>query len=178
MWKWNGESPSEETARQNKGVERGWGERALRACRWRSAALGAPRRHLGRPKSAPRPSPTLPSLTRAVVRRAPLGRNGALVPWGLSWLMSRPHTLALITHHPPLRRGLASGSSGRWMQRHVNDHYVRKATAHGFRSRAAFKLVELDEKLRLLRPGTRGLELGAAPGSWTQVLAASARSNI
>ena len=92
---------------------------------------------------------------RAVVRRAPLGRNGALVPWGLSWLMSRPHTLALITHHPRLRRGLASGSSGRWMQRHVNDHYVRKATAHGFRSRAAFKLVELDEKLRLLRPGTR-----------------------
>ena len=64
------------------------------------------------------------------------------------------------------------------MQRHVNDHYVRKATAHGFRSCAAFKLVELDEKLRLLRPGTRGLELGAAPGSWTQVLAASARSNI
>jgi 23S rRNA (uridine2552-2'-O)-methyltransferase len=62
-------------------------------------------------------------------------------------------------------------SSKAWLQRHVNDHYVKKAKAQGYRSRAAFKLLELDEKERLLRPGMTVVDLGAAPGGWSQVAA-------
>ena len=57
-----------------------------------------------------------------------------------------------------------------WMAEHVNDPWVKEATRQGYRSRAAFKLIELAEKDRLLRPGMRIVDLGAAPGSWTQVL--------
>ena len=57
-----------------------------------------------------------------------------------------------------------------WMAEHVNDPWVKEATRHGYRSRAAFKLIELAEKDKLLRPGMRVVDLGAAPGSWTQVL--------
>jgi 23S rRNA (uridine2552-2'-O)-methyltransferase len=62
-------------------------------------------------------------------------------------------------------------SSKAWLQRHVSDHYVKKAKAQGYRSRAAFKLLELDEKERLLRPGMTVVDLGAAPGGWSQVAA-------
>jgi 23S rRNA (uridine2552-2'-O)-methyltransferase len=57
-----------------------------------------------------------------------------------------------------------------WMHEHVNDPYVREAQRRGYRSRAAFKLQELDERDRLLRPGIAVVDLGAAPGSWLQVL--------
>ena len=57
-----------------------------------------------------------------------------------------------------------------WVQEHVTDHWVKEATRLGYRSRAAFKLLELAEKDKLLRPGLRAVDLGAAPGSWTQVL--------
>jgi 23S rRNA (uridine2552-2'-O)-methyltransferase len=57
-----------------------------------------------------------------------------------------------------------------WVQEHVTDHWVKEATRLGYRSRAAFKLLELAEKDKLLRPGLRVVDLGAAPGSWTQVL--------
>jgi 23S rRNA (uridine2552-2'-O)-methyltransferase len=57
-----------------------------------------------------------------------------------------------------------------WMQEHLTDPYVREAQAKGFRSRAAFKLLELSEKDKLLRPGMTVVDLGAAPGSWCQVL--------
>ena len=57
-----------------------------------------------------------------------------------------------------------------WMNAHVNDPWVREATRRGYRSRAAFKLIELAERDHLLRPGMRAVDLGAAPGSWTQVL--------
>jgi 23S rRNA (uridine2552-2'-O)-methyltransferase len=57
-----------------------------------------------------------------------------------------------------------------WMQEHVNDHWVREATRQGYRSRAAFKLLELAERDHLFRPGLAVVDLGAAPGSWTQVL--------
>lgn len=60
-------------------------------------------------------------------------------------------------------------SSQRWLQRQLNDPYVAEAKARGYRSRAAFKLLQLDEKLSLLRPGARVVDLGAAPGGWTQV---------
>mmetsp|Transcript_23140 Transcript_23140/g.47106 ORF Transcript_23140/g.47106 Transcript_23140/m.47106 type:complete len:220 (-) Transcript_23140:107-766(-) len=62
------------------------------------------------------------------------------------------------------------GSSGRWIQRHVTDKAVAAANRLGYRSRAYLKLHDLDKKLKLLRPGLRALELGSAPGSWTQVL--------
>jgi 23S rRNA (uridine2552-2'-O)-methyltransferase len=60
-------------------------------------------------------------------------------------------------------------SSQRWLERQLNDPYVREAKAKGYRSRAAFKLVELDRKFHLLKKGARVLDLGAAPGGWTQV---------
>ena len=56
-----------------------------------------------------------------------------------------------------------------WMQRHVNDPYVKKAQTMGFRARSAFKLLEIDEKHQILGPGMCVVECGAAPGSWTQV---------
>ncbi|HKP67351.1 MAG TPA: RlmE family RNA methyltransferase [Casimicrobiaceae bacterium] len=57
-----------------------------------------------------------------------------------------------------------------WMHEHVNDPYVKEAARRGYRSRAAFKLIELDERDQLLRPGITAVDLGAAPGSWSQVL--------
>lgn len=60
-------------------------------------------------------------------------------------------------------------SSTRWLQRQLNDPYVAEAKAKGYRSRAAFKLVELDDKFKLIAKGARILDLGAAPGGWIQV---------
>jgi 23S rRNA (uridine2552-2'-O)-methyltransferase len=60
-------------------------------------------------------------------------------------------------------------SSTRWLDRQLNDPYVAQAKAKGFRSRAAFKLIELDDKFHFLKPGALVLDLGAAPGGWSQV---------
>lgn len=60
-------------------------------------------------------------------------------------------------------------SSRRWLDRHFNDPYVLRAQREGFRSRAAFKLLEIQEKDHILRPGQVVVDLGAAPGGWTQV---------
>jgi len=60
-------------------------------------------------------------------------------------------------------------SSARWLQRQLNDPYVHEARKFGYRSRAAFKLRELDDRFHLLRPGQKVVDLGAAPGGWTQV---------
>ena len=65
-----------------------------------------------------------------------------------------------------------SNSSTRWLQRQLNDPYVRRAKIDGYRSRAAYKLLEIDEKHKLLKPGHRIVDLGAAPGGWCQVAAA------
>lgn len=65
-------------------------------------------------------------------------------------------------------RGRTVGQA-RWLQRQLNDPYVSAAKTQGYRSRAAFKLIELDEKHNLLKPGMRVVDLGAAPGGWTQV---------
>jgi len=62
-------------------------------------------------------------------------------------------------------------SSKEWLQRHVTDHYVKKARKEGYRSRAAYKLIEIDQKEKLFRPGQTVLDLGAAPGGWSQVAA-------
>jgi 23S rRNA (uridine2552-2'-O)-methyltransferase len=64
-----------------------------------------------------------------------------------------------------------SKSSGAWLRRHVNDPYVHRAKAQGYRSRAAFKVLELLERDGLAHPGDTVVDLGAAPGSWSQVLA-------
>ncbi|HEY1751008.1 MAG TPA: RlmE family RNA methyltransferase [Caulobacteraceae bacterium] len=61
-------------------------------------------------------------------------------------------------------------SSQAWLERQLNDPYVVEAKARGYRSRAAFKLIELDEKLRLIGRGARVIDLGSAPGGWLQVL--------
>jgi 23S rRNA (uridine2552-2'-O)-methyltransferase len=60
-------------------------------------------------------------------------------------------------------------SSKTWLARQLNDPYVTEAKAKGYRSRAAFKLIELDDKFHFLKPGARVLDLGAAPGGWSQV---------
>lgn len=64
-----------------------------------------------------------------------------------------------------------SKSSQRWLKEHFDDHWVARAQAEGYRSRASFKLLEIHEKDQLLRPGMTVLDLGAAPGGWSQVAA-------
>tara|TARA_A100000171_G_C2134819_1_gene149442 strand:+ start:1422 stop:2117 length:696 start_codon:yes stop_codon:yes gene_type:complete len=75
----------------------------------------------------------------------------------------RPKTVKVKT-----ARG-RKNSSQRWLQRQLNDPYVYEARALGYRSRAAFKLEQLDDKYKFLRPGKVVVDLGAAPGGWTQV---------
>ncbi|MCZ0811104.1 MAG: RlmE family RNA methyltransferase [Pseudomonadota bacterium] len=60
-------------------------------------------------------------------------------------------------------------SSTRWLQRQLNDPYVKRAQAEGYRGRAAFKIMEIDDKFRFLVPGARVVDLGCAPGGWCQV---------
>lgn len=62
-----------------------------------------------------------------------------------------------------------SKSSSRWLNEHVNDPYVKRAQKDGYRSRAAYKLLELNEKDKLIRPGMLVMDLGSAPGGWSQI---------
>lgn len=62
-------------------------------------------------------------------------------------------------------------SSQKWLERQLNDPYVARAKREGYRSRAAFKLLEIDDRYRLLKPGQRVVDLGAAPGGWSQIAA-------
>ena len=62
-----------------------------------------------------------------------------------------------------------SASSRQWLRRHVNDPYVQRSRKEGYRSRAAYKLIEIDDRDRILAPGAVVVDLGAAPGGWTQV---------
>ncbi|MFY8273173.1 23S rRNA (uridine(2552)-2'-O)-methyltransferase RlmE [Pseudoalteromonas sp. SSDWG2] len=64
-----------------------------------------------------------------------------------------------------------SASSKRWLKEHVDDHYVHEAQKHGWRSRAVFKLEQIQQKDKLIREGMTVVDLGAAPGSWSQYLA-------
>jgi 23S rRNA (uridine2552-2'-O)-methyltransferase len=72
-------------------------------------------------------------------------------------------------------RGRTVGSQ-RWLQRQLNDPYVLKAKTDGYRSRAAYKLLELDAKFHVLKPGKKVVDLGAAPGGWTQVAVAKVKA--
>ena len=64
---------------------------------------------------------------------------------------------------------IRTASSQAWLERQVNDPFAAKARAHGYRSRAAYKIIELDDRLKLFKPGARIIDLGLAPGGWTQV---------
>jgi 23S rRNA (uridine2552-2'-O)-methyltransferase len=68
------------------------------------------------------------------------------------------------------RAGKKHRSNPEWLRRHVTDPYVKRSVQEGFRSRAAYKLTEIDDRDRLLRPGISVVDLGAAPGSWAQVV--------
>ena len=63
-------------------------------------------------------------------------------------------------------------SNRAWIERHINDPFVKRSRAEGYRARSVYKLIELDEKEHLLKPGSTVVDLGSAPGSWTQVGAA------
>lgn len=76
------------------------------------------------------------------------------------------------SRQPTVRVKTARGrtaSSQRWLERQLNDPYVAESKRLGYRSRAAFKLLQLDERFKILKPGARVVDLGAAPGGWTQV---------
>ena len=64
-----------------------------------------------------------------------------------------------------------SKTSKQWLRRHVNDPYVQRSKKEGYRSRSAYKLIEIDDRDKLLRPGMLVVDLGAAPGGWSQVAA-------
>lgn len=72
---------------------------------------------------------------------------------------------------------MRSKSSKAWLNEHVNDHYVHKAQKDGYRARAAYKLLEINEKDKLIKQGTVLADLGSAPGSWSQVAAKLAGSD-
>ncbi|HYM19108.1 MAG TPA: RlmE family RNA methyltransferase [Micropepsaceae bacterium] len=85
--------------------------------------------------------------------------------------MKKPISSARALRVKVKTKGLKASSS-RWLERQLNDPYVSAAKAGGYRSRAAFKLIELDDKFHFLKPGALVLDLGAAPGGWSQVAAA------
>ena len=68
-------------------------------------------------------------------------------------------------------------SSTNWLNRQLNDPYVREAEVRGYKSRAAFKLIEIDDRFKFLKPGLKVVDLGAAPGGWTQVALERVGSN-
>ena len=70
-----------------------------------------------------------------------------------------------------VKKGKLKASSRRWIERHINDPYVQRAKLEGYRARAAFKLLEIDEKHGILAGAKRIIDLGAAPGSWSQIAA-------
>jgi len=70
-----------------------------------------------------------------------------------------------------VKKGKLKASSRRWIERHINDPYVQRAKLEGYRARAAFKLLEIDEKHQILKGARRIIDLGAAPGSWSQIAA-------
>jgi 23S rRNA (uridine2552-2'-O)-methyltransferase len=77
-----------------------------------------------------------------------------------------------------LKKNIRTESSRRWIERQVNDPYVQRAQAEGWRARSAFKLIELDEKFGLIKKGADVIDLGAAPGGWAQVALKRGAGNV
>ncbi|WP_336276428.1 RlmE family RNA methyltransferase [Bartonella sp. CB178] len=75
------------------------------------------------------------------------------------------------------KAGTIKASSRRWLERHLNDPYVHQSRVDGYRSRAAYKLIEINERYKFLKKGQSVIDLGAAPGGWCQVAARIVRSN-
>lgn len=69
------------------------------------------------------------------------------------------------------KAGTIKESSRRWLERHLNDPYVQKSKQEGYRSRAAFKLIEINDRYKILKKGQKIIDLGAAPGGWSQIAA-------
>ena len=87
--------------------------------------------------------------------------------WQFRLLAARlTHLLFELSIESPLAR---SKTSSNWLKEHFDDPYVKQAQKDGYRSRASYKLLEISKKDRLLRPGMTVVDLGAAPGGWTQV---------
>ncbi len=114
-----------------------------------------------------RPTRTAGTGTDGMARKGKAGRSSAGSPSGSSGTGSKP-TGRRATVRVKTARG-RTVSSQRWLQRQLNDPYVAEAKKRGYRSRAAFKLLQLDDQFRFLRPGGRVVDLGAAPGGWAQV---------
>ncbi|ATU92551.1 RlmE family RNA methyltransferase [Phyllobacterium zundukense] len=69
------------------------------------------------------------------------------------------------------KAGTIKESSRRWLERHINDPYVQRSKQDGYRSRAAYKLIEINDRYKILKKGQRIIDLGAAPGGWSQIAA-------
>lgn len=89
--------------------------------------------------------------------------------------MKKPTTHMLKTHVKTAKK--RSSASTLWLQRQLNDPYVALAKQEGYRARSAFKLIELDDKFHFLKPGKRVVDLGAAPGGWTQIAVKRVKSS-
>ncbi len=115
------------------------------------AGKGPPRKAAGGKASGPKP----PSAKKVPGKAPPGTKKPAGSARGLTVMLRSG-------------RGRTTASQ-QWLKRQLNDPYVAAAQAQGWRSRAAFKLIEMDDKFHLIRPGMRVLDLGAAPGGWCQV---------
>ncbi len=86
-------------------------------------------------------------------------------------------TILIMEHVLEMARSGKTKSSNRWLQEHASDSYVHQAARDGYRSRAVYKLIELNEKEQLIQPQSVIIELGAAPGGWTQYLSRECGDN-
>ncbi len=119
--------------------------------------------------------------------RARRGRKTNLATTALGAEPEKRGLIAPARGKAPAERNLAvavktakkrTPSSALWLERQLNDPYVARSKREGYRSRSAYKLIELDERFRLLKPGTRVVDLGCAPGGWLQVAAKKGAARI
>ena len=102
-----------------------------------------------------------------MTQRRSSGRGGPRGGGGHERNLARPSGRGLTVRVKTA--GKRTQSSTRWLERQLNDPYVTEAKKQGYRSRAAFKLLQMDDKYHVLKPGAKVVDLGAAPGGWSQV---------